>query len=34
MIFPFSGVLHFNGYNATAMGLDFADKTLLLAMHY
>jgi hypothetical protein len=33
-MFLISAVLHLNGYNATAMGLDFADETMLLAMHY
>jgi hypothetical protein len=29
-----SAVLHLNGYNAVAMGLDFADKTLNFCMYY
>jgi hypothetical protein len=29
-----AGMLHMNGYNAGAMGIDFADETLLYAMHY
>jgi hypothetical protein len=34
LMFLLSGILHLNGYNAKAMGLDFADKTMLYAMYY
>lgn len=33
-MFSLSAVLHLNGYNATAMGLDVGDKTLAWCMYY
>ena len=33
-MFYVSAILHVNGYNARAMGLDFADDALMFAMYY